>query len=183
MTPPSQTAPATSNGLRVSLRILRLLSIVVWVGGLVFFAFVLAPVAFHVLPSTHEAGTLVGATLRVLNQLGHACGFVFLFATIYPWLRSSASQRRLLSCEMIAVVLMIAATMYVQASIVPAMERDRIAAGGDIDAAPTDNPARLDFERLHPLSEKVEGSALLVGLGVAVLMGVEKAGDERAITR
>jgi hypothetical protein len=54
------------------------------------------------------------------------------------------------------------------------MERDRIAAGGDVDAASANNPARLDFERLHPLSEKVEGTALLLGLAVAVLMGLEK---------
>jgi hypothetical protein len=53
------------------------------------------------------------------------------------------------------------------------MERDRIAAGGDVDAAPPDNPARLDFERLHPISEKVEGAALFLGLGVVVLMAFE----------
>ena len=74
---------------------------------------------------------------------------------------------------MLLVVLMIAATMVVQVSIVPAMERDRIAAGGDVDAAAPDNSDRLDFERLHPLSEKVEGSALLLGLAVVVMMGFE----------
>jgi uncharacterized membrane protein len=155
------------------IRILRLLSMVVWVGGLIFFAFVLAPTAFQVLPTRHEAGTIVGATLRILNQLGHACGLLFLLATIHPWLRSNPRNRRLLTAQIAAVVLMIAATAYVQARIIPAMERDRIAAGGDTDAAPPDNPARLDFERLHPLSEKVEGSALLLGLGVVILMGFE----------
>lgn len=159
--------------MNISLRALRLLAIVVWVGGLIFFAFVLAPIAFHVLPSTHEAGTVVGATLRVLNEAGHACGFVFLFATIAFWFRSTPRARSLLTAELLLVVLMIAATMYVQASIIPAMERDRVAAGGDVDAAPRDNPARIDFERLHPLSEKVEGSALLLGIVVVILMAAE----------
>jgi uncharacterized membrane protein len=159
--------------MMVLLRVLRLLTIVVWVGGLIFFAFVLAPVAFTVLPSTHEAGTIVGATLRVLNILADVCGFLFLFATIPVWLRAAAGGRRLLITQMLLVVLMLAATLVVQASIVPAMERDRIAAGGDVDAAPPDNPARLDFERLHPVSEKVEGAALLLGLGLVVLMGFE----------
>jgi uncharacterized membrane protein len=154
-------------------RVLRLLSVVVWVGSLIFFAFVLAPVAFHVLPSPHEAGTVVGATLRVLNKLGHACGLIFVLASIALWRRVGSRQRRLLRAEMLLVLMMIAATMYVQAGIIPAMERDRIAAGGDVDAAPPDNPARLDFERLHPLSEKVEGAALLIGLGVVVMMGFE----------
>jgi uncharacterized membrane protein len=154
-------------------RVLRLLSMVVWVGGLIFFAFVLAPVAFSVLPSTHEAGTIVGATLRVLNGLGDVCGFLFLFAIVAPWLRSSVRGRRLLIAEMLFVALMLAATMVVQVSIVPAMERDRVTAGGDVDAVPPDNPARLDFERLHPISEKVEGAALLLGIAVVVLMGFE----------
>ena len=164
----------------VFLRIVRLLTMVVWVGGLVFFAFVLAPVAFHVLPSTHEAGTVVGATLRVLNEMGHLCGFIFLFATIRPWLRADVRGRRLLVTQMLLVVFMIVATMYVQASIIPAMERDRIAAGGNVDAAAADNPARLDFERLHPLSEKVEGSALFLGLAVVLTMGFED-GDTRTV--
>ena len=159
--------------MTVFVRALRLLTLVVWVGGLIFFAFVLAPVAFHVLPSTHEAGTVVGATLRVLNEIGHACGFVFLLVTIASWFRSAPSGRRLLITEVLLVVLMIAATMYVQSSIVPAMERDRLAAGGDVDAAPGDDPARMDFERLHPLSEKVEGSTLLLGIAVVILMAAE----------
>src|SRR5665213_2201111 len=127
--------------MTVFVRALRLLTLVVWVGGLIFFAFVLAPTVFRVLPSTHEAGTVVGATLRLLNQLGHACGFVFFVATVAVWPRVDSRHRKLLRTQMLLVILMIAATAYVQESIVPAMERDRVAAGGDIDAAPTDNPA------------------------------------------
>ena len=49
---------------------MRLLGMVAWVGGLIFFAFVVAPVAFHVLPSAHEAGLVVGGTLRYLHWIG-----------------------------------------------------------------------------------------------------------------
>jgi len=35
------------------------------------------------------------------------------------------------------------------------------------------NPARVDFERLHGLSEKTEGGVLLLGLGVVLLMAAE----------
>ena len=38
------------------MRFLQLLTMCCWVGGLVFFAFVLAPTAFHTLPTTHLAG-------------------------------------------------------------------------------------------------------------------------------
>jgi uncharacterized membrane protein len=166
----------------VLFRVIRLLAMVVWVGGLVFFAFVLAPVAFSELASTHDAGTVVGATLRVLNGMADACGFLFLFATIPGWLRAAKRGRRRMMAEMLLVVLMLAATLVVQASIVPAMERDRVAAGGDVDAAPEENPARLDFERLHPISEKVEGSALLLGLAVVVMMGFEETSEPTAET-
>ena len=45
--------------MSIFLRALRLITIVIWVGGLIFFAFVLAPLAFHTLPSNHEAGLIV----------------------------------------------------------------------------------------------------------------------------
>jgi uncharacterized membrane protein len=155
---------------------MRLLAIVIWVGGLVFFAFVVAPVSFHVLPTTHEAGMVVAGTLGVLNRVGLLCGSAFIFATILLLAVPGARAARYsVSAKLFLASAMIAATLYVQYGIVPVMERDRIAAGGDVDAAPPDNPARLDFERLHPISEKVEGAALLMGLGVVVLMGLEKS--------
>ncbi len=159
--------------MSVSLRILRLLAMVVWVGGLVFFAFVVAPVAFSVLPSTREAGMGVGGTLRVLNELGYFCGLVFLLATSLLWLRSEGRGHWRFATQWLLAALMLVATVYVQAGVIPAMERDRMAVGGAIDSAAPNDPARVDFDRLHGISEKVEGSALLLGLGVVVLMGFE----------
>lgn len=159
--------------MAIFFRALRLLAMTVWVGGLVFFAFILAPLAFSTLPTTHEAGTIVGGTLRVLNTVGSTCGFLFLIATIALWFRTEPRRRRFLPFQLLLVVAMMLATAVVQHGIVPAMERDRITAGGDIDAAPVDNPARRDFERLHPISERVEGAVLLLGLANIVLLAAE----------
>jgi hypothetical protein len=74
---------------------------------------------------------------------------------------------------------MIGATLYVQQGIIPAMERDRAAAGGDIASVPVSNPSRIDFDRLHALSEKFEGLALLLGLAVVVLMAAEPGTPRR----
>ena len=74
---------------------------------------------------------------------------------------------------MLLIVLMIAATMWCRRESFPAMERDRAAAGGDINALPTDNSVRAHFDRLHGVSEKVEGSALFLGIGVVVLIAAE----------
>jgi len=159
------------------LRALRLFSMVVWVGGLIFFAFVEAPTAFKVLGTNRQFALLIDGSITSLNRLGHAAGLLFLIATFLLWLRSSACARRILLAQIVLVVLMIAATLYVQAGIIPAMERDRAAAGGDIASVPASSPARIDFDRLHALSEKVEGSALFLGLGVILLMAAEPAGE------
>jgi uncharacterized membrane protein len=158
------------------LRVVRLLTMVVWVGGLIFFASVVAPIAFTVLPTKHEAGAVVAGTLAVLNRMGDVSAFLFAAATggLY---RRGWRGNRLLTAELLLVLAMISATALVQWRIVPAMERDRIAAGGDVDAAAPGNPARVDFERLHPISEKLEGGALFLGLGVVVLMGVGEIGS------
>jgi uncharacterized membrane protein len=162
------------------LRALRLLGIVTWVGGLVFFAFVEAPAAFHVMGTNRQFAQLINGSITTLNRLGHAAGLIFVIATILLWLRSSTRSRRLLLPQMFLVALMIAATIYVQHGIIPAMERDRTAAGGDITAVSSNSPMRADFDRLHGLSEKVEGSALFLGLGVILLMAAEPSGDWRA---
>ena len=59
-----------------------LLSLVVWIGGLIFFAFVLAPTAFQVLPNTHLAGNLVGRSLNKLHWIAIFSGLVFLIASL-----------------------------------------------------------------------------------------------------
>src|ERR1700756_6046222 len=60
------------------LRFLMLLSLVVWVGGIIFLSFVEAPTAFSVLPSRHMAGTVVGHSLTLLHWIGLFSGVAFL---------------------------------------------------------------------------------------------------------
>lgn len=166
--------------MAIFFRALRLLSMTVWVGGLVFFAFILAPLAFNTLPTHHEAGIIVGGSLRILNTVGTTCGFLFLIGTIALWFRTDPRGRRFLPAEFLLVLAMLLAIAVVQHAIVPKMERDRIAAGGDIDAAPPGNLARLDFERLHPISEKVEGFVLLLGIATIILVAAERGTHQRA---
>ncbi len=161
------------NGMAFFLRALRLLALVVWVGGLIFFAAIEAPAAFHVMGTTRQFALLIGGSLGTLNAVGRDCGLIFLLASIALWFRTDPRGRRLLLAQMLLIVLMIAATMVVQDRIVPSMERDRAAAGGDINALPTDNSVRAHFDRLHGVSEKVEGSALFLGIGVVVLLAAE----------
>jgi hypothetical protein len=58
------------------------------------------------------------------------------------------------------------------------MEVDRALAGGEVETAPSDNAGRMDFERLHTLSERLEGLVLLCGLGVVFVLSRESQWPE-----
>ena len=153
----------------------RLLSMVLWVGSLCFFAFVVAPVAFGQLGDQHKAGLVVGQSLRILHWIGLASGGVFLLSTLVT--RETRDRNRLgeiaVPAGAILTLIMLAITAYSQFIILPRMERDRLAVGGDINHAEVTDAHRLDFERLHPLSEKLEGAVLFCGLGVVFFLGRE----------
>ena len=150
-----------------------MLAMVAWVGGIAFFAFVVAPVAFERLSSAHEAGLVVGGTLRILHWIGLIGGGVFCLSTAILWLRAEVPARAGFAVEMALTIVMLAITAYSQFSVLPAMEVDRVQAGGQIEVAATTSPARQDFERLHTLSERLEGFVLLCGLGVVLFLARE----------
>lgn len=162
------------------LRFGQLLTMALWVGGLAFFAFVLAPVAFHVLPNTHDAGLVVGGALRVFDWVSVACGGVFLLCTASLFVRAPFRIRGRYEIEFLLAAVMVLGTAYVQWNILPRMESDRRLAGGDITLAAKEVPARIDFERLHKFSEQVEGAVLMLGLLVLVLMSREHHSGEVA---
>ncbi|MBB5330774.1 DUF4149 domain-containing protein [Tunturiibacter gelidoferens] len=159
--------------MQILLRALRLFAMVAWVGGLGFFAFVVAPVAFHSLPSAHEAGIVVGGSLRVLHWIGLVGGAIFYVATGLLWLRAGVTARVEFAIEMILAGMMMAGTFYSQFKILPAMEVDRALAGGVVETAPVENAGRVDFERLHRLSERLEGFVFFCGLGVVFVLSRE----------
>jgi uncharacterized membrane protein len=151
-------------------RLLRLLSLVVWIGGIVFFAFVMAPVAFHNLPSPHEAGLVVRGTIGILHIMGFVCGGLFLVATVLLLPGSTARVKSNLLAQTALVALMLAITAISQFGVIAPMEADRLQAGGIVESVPPTNPARIHFERLHVLSERLEGAVLFLGLGACLLL-------------
>ena len=167
-----------SPNVQIPLRVLRLLAMVLWVGGLCFFAFVVAPVAFGELANEHDAGLVVGGTLRVLHWIGLSGGVAFCLATAWLWLWAEVPARVGFAIEFTLTIVMLLVTAYSQFGILPTMEVDRLAAGGDVDAAAVDNAGRVDFGRLHVLSERLEGLVLLCGLGVVYFLSRESQWPE-----
>jgi uncharacterized protein DUF4149 len=154
--------------MKTLLRTLLFLSMIVWLGGEIFFPIVAAVTFTTLNPDTHAAGTIVGQLLRILHGMGLVSGIVMLavMALAPAW---GIFKPRAVLAPMVLVVLMIACTVYSQYGIIPAMERDRRAAGGAIDAADTANPITAHFNSLHSRSERVEEAILVLGLATVVL--------------
>jgi uncharacterized membrane protein len=147
------------------LRYLMLLSLVVWIGGLIFFAFVLAPTAFNipeVLPNTHLAGNVVGRALGKLHWIAIVSGIIFLASSlIYSRLAEGTPQ--VFAMRHVLIGLMLALTLFSQFWIIPRMDTLR-AQVSDMASAAIDNPIRVQFDALHVWSTRVEGAVLLLGL-------------------
>jgi hypothetical protein len=141
-----------------------LLALVVWLGGLIFLAFVEAPIAFSpgLLPTRHMAGSIVGRSLDLLHYMAIISGFMFLIASMI-YSRLATGHPRPMAARHLLIVLMLALTMISQFAISPKMHAIR-AEVGVIDNVPLDNPTRREFDRLHVWSEKFEEAILLLGL-------------------
>lgn len=150
------------------LRLLMLLALIVWIGGIIFFAFVLAPTLFSVLPTTKLAGDVVNATLTKLHWMGLVSGVIFLLCSLL-YNRQKYVQLRPFALGHIFMVLMLAFTMVSQFGITPRMRavRERIE---QARLVPTwDDSSRSEFDILHAWSTRLEGGVLFLGLGVVIL--------------
>ena len=138
-------------------RFLMLLALVVWLGGIIFFAFVVAPALFTILPSRELAGTVVQRSLRDLHWIGVGCAVIFLVASLLDL------SSRVLSVRNAAVTLMLALTLTSQFAITSRMQRLHTEMG-IIDAMPATDARRVQFDSLHRWSTGLETLVLLFGL-------------------
>jgi uncharacterized membrane protein len=146
-----------------------LLSLVVWIGGLIFFAFVMAPALFNpaVLPTRQLAGNVVSRTLGTLHWMGLSCGIVFAITSLIDShvTNGSASPfavRHLLIYLMIILTLV---SMFGVAARMEDLKRQMVV----IDNVPHDDPRRVEFNQLHVWSTRLEGSVLVLGVALLFL--------------
>lgn len=149
------------------IRYLNLLALVVWVGGLIFFAFVLAPTVFAVLPSHQLAGDVVNRSLRILHWTGMGCGVLFA-ATAMIDSRVVEGAARPLAARNLLIYLMIVLTLIGFFGLQSRMTELRRQMG-NIDDLAQDDSRRVVFTRLHVWSTRVEGTVLVLGLALLYL--------------
>jgi uncharacterized membrane protein len=150
-------------------RFLILLSLVVWVGGIIFFAFILAPCVFHpgILPNRQLAGAVVSRSLGLLHWMGLVSGVVFLVGAIADSGSSTgfASIFAARNMLILAMILLTLFSMFVVSTRMLTLRNDM----AFIDNVPHDDPRRVEFNRLHEWSTRLEGAVLVLGLAVLFL--------------
>jgi uncharacterized membrane protein len=144
-----------------------LLSLVIWIGGLIFFAFVLAPTAFGVLPTRQLAGNVVNRSLGIMHWMAISCGVIFavtsmLDSRIVHGVVDPFAARNLIIYAMIVLTLV---GMFGIASRMLVLRQQM----GVIDDVPQDDARRVEFNRLHVWSTRIEGSVLVLGLALLYL--------------
>ena len=143
------------------LRFLMMLSLGIWLGGIVLFA-VLAPTAFSVLPTRHLAGSIVGPMLSRLHWIGLISGLLFLASSV-AYSRLSTGDLRVLTARNLLVCAMLALTLISQFGVTSRMAALR-SSMGEIDTVPPTDPARMEFNALHAWSTRLEVGVLILGL-------------------
>jgi hypothetical protein len=154
----------------------RLLLVALWLGGAVFFSFVVAPSAFKVLPQRELAGAIVTRTITVVNVGGFVVGLVAL--TLGFLANGGAARRRLRLVEMVSLAV-VAICCGVGHWVVSArMIALRAAMGRPVDAVAADDPLRAAFNSLHGYSVGLMTVAMLAGVValLAVARRVNKSG-------
>src|SRR5438309_8387392 len=99
-----------------ALKFFMLLALVAWLGGLIFFSFVVAPAAFGVAPTRQVAGAIVGRCLAALHFIGLASGIVFAGSSIV-YSTITVGRAEVLAPRHLAVYLMLVLTLVSQFGI------------------------------------------------------------------
>jgi uncharacterized membrane protein len=149
------------------IRYLMLLSLVVWVGGIIFFAFVVAPTVFAVLPTHQLAGNVVNRSLAILHWMGIVCGIVFATASMIDS-RVINGVAEPFAARHLLIYVMIILTMVSMFGVGARMMELRNQMSF-IDEVPRDDARRVEFNRLHVWSTRLEGSVLILGLALLFL--------------
>jgi hypothetical protein len=152
----------------LALRYAALLAIVVWVGGLFALGAIAAPAVFDVVAARHVpdgrllGGAIFGEVLRRFHTVTYICGAVIPLSLTARAILGPRPRRFALRITLALIVL--AATAYSGLIVSPQIDRLQQSVGVAPSSLPADDPRRLEFGRLHGLSNSVQLVPLLGGL-------------------
>jgi len=141
---------------------LYLIALIVWVGEMVFFSFVVAPAIFRVFPPA-DAGRAVGAIFPTYYGIGYACGLILCVGSVVFW-RTGAGRGAWMVNTCLAAV-MLAATLYAGRIVLPraTLLRPQVV---EPEVTPA---AREEFQRLHRWAVNLNSLILSCGLAMSLI--------------
>ena len=165
---PSHVSRLTSygQGLQVPALVVHLAAIALVIGPAVFFGAVVAPQAFHLLPTRDMAGALTAPIVTRLCWIAEG-GFLLLLVTSW-WLTRGGASKLLRMLMTRAAFLGLIAAVVIEKLLVTQIDRIRRDAPGLIDNLPAADPARILLGRLHKLSTVF--LSIEIAAGVLVLV-------------
>lgn len=154
------------------LRLVSALTLIVWIGGAITIASLVAPAAFAVLPSG-DAARLVGETLRRFHLVGYAAGLVLVGSLVLAALvgpRPHAFWSRLWIAG-----LMLAATLLSGLWVSGRVADLRREIGVPVASLRPDDARRVAFGRWHAFSTALIGFTVAGGLVLVYWQAKEAA--------
>lgn len=134
-----------------------LLSLVCWLGGMIFFSIFSAPVVFRVLTRA-EAGKVVGGIFPRYYLLGYIAGSIaFLLALYFCAVRGA---RMWWGLSALALAIALGLTIYAGAIVRPRIDTIRVVA----EEKNPDIGRKAEFDRLHRLSVSLNGGVMVLNL-------------------
>jgi hypothetical protein len=141
-----------------------------WIGAMLLFAFVVAPAAFHNLPTRELVGGLVGRVLGRLSAAGLAVAAAAATSALAQRALGAGGRGwwlRLLAA--LAALALLAAAQGVSSRLEALRAEMRAGGAAGIDSVAEDHPLRLTFGRLHRLSVRLHGGVLVLAVALFVL--------------
>jgi hypothetical protein len=158
----------------VALRLVYVLALAVWLGGMTILGAVVAPAIFQTLQAADAtggralAGLAFGAVLARFHYVAYGCGLLMLLSLVVIALLGPRPRHFAIRCGIVAGMLLVAA----YSGFVVLTEIDAIQSEvGTLPSRLADgDPRRLRFDELHQLSTRL----MMINLfGSLVLLGWE----------
>lgn len=155
-----------------ALRFLIHLTLVIWVGGIIFFIAGEAPAVLRMAPSHVVGGAIISSSLLTLHWIGIGCGIAFvIFSMIHA--RATQLKARPFAAANSLIYLMLFLTAVSQRIVLPRMAALRpLLPQTNFLTADFSDPRYLLFQRmaeLHRWSVGLETGVLVLGLIVIYL--------------
>jgi hypothetical protein len=154
----------------ILLRYLYVVALVLWVGGLITAGALVAPSVFGVLQAWNEsegrvlAGRVFGDVLLRLTWLSYAMGgIMFITLTLHRLLGARPVKYGIRVGIMAVMMLMM---MYLGFYLLPGVDAIQTEVQGPVSALAETDPRRMEFDRLHGLSNILFSLTAIGGLAL-----------------